>query len=489
MSNYIYNSHSDLESLLHTVSRQSLRNAQKNFSTLREDGMRRLGLVPATGYHIYGELKLTKKLSSPESNADTAVCLRAIIATTQIADRCVREERGQLLEAQGEIIHAFLSTTGNSYLDALRLYRFAKALTQTVYKIVKPICGDGWNGFAMAADAGDSLILTTATQTQSTISLGACANRPAKKLAEGVASGTLSVRNEKGRWDEIDLLDQTTDTQEDRATIARYQSIISDIPTDTESITINFSRSYDKQTAAWIQEKTSTALYGHVLRADLDGFSIRVETAFRATDRIAALIKLAGEFNTLIQRAEATFQNYEHSGKLLLPWAGDCLNGVIFPSSSETFSDSQGRLPATFGAHWHGEFQDPNDDKWTLGIAGGDADECTPTSNGRVLIATIATDSRDFSIAVGWGCGMSLRAQEAKGARADDTVIPVADYRQLEPIYQDLFSSLPDQRYYRAPSLTPDKLRDTAKEKGRATASINSAIPLARPWYDSSRHA
>jgi hypothetical protein len=490
MNNFSYNSHSSIGSLLRSVSRQALQEAAQQAIFARAHGIpQSLGYMAARGHHVYAELRLTKKLSAPENTADAAACSRAIIATTQVCDRCVVEEGGRILEAQGEIIHAFLPTSGNRKIDDQRLLRFAKATTQIVYKIIKPICGDGWGGFAMAADFGEALILTTTTKTQSVISLGACANRPAKKLAIGVPSGTLSSRDENGHWIEVNLIDRATDTDEDRAKFARYQTLVSNIITETKSISVNFANNYDKQAAEWIAGKSPTVLYGHVLRADLDGFSVRVEKAFADRNQELALTTLAAEFNILVHRAESAFQTYHGSEKFLLPWAGDCLNGIVFPSFGENFGDAQSKLPATFGSHWHGEFQGQGTDKWTLGIAGGDADDCSPVVNGRVLITSVSTDSRDFQIAVGWGCGMSLRAQEAKGARADDTVIPVEDYRQLDPIYQDLFVSLPDTRYYKAPALTPNKLRDAVREKGRASVSSNPAIPLARPWYDIRRHA
>ncbi|MBK8477263.1 MAG: hypothetical protein IPL39_13480 [Opitutaceae bacterium] len=439
--------------------------------------------IPVVGYHIYGELKLAKKLSASENKEDAERCLRAIAAMTVLGEQCIKSEGGELFEAQGEIIHFFLPAETQNDRETSRVLRFATAFSHRVYEVVRGIAGDGWGGFAMAADFGLTIVLTTTSQ--SIISLGTPANRPAKRLAEGVPSGTISIWD-GARWREHNVLDRSALNEEDRATGLNYESLANRIVSDLQrqDFSVRYLNAVTEETPLPSSTNPPVAVYAHIVRADLDGFSKRVDSAFTADDGGVSITRLVVEFRAVVESAERILRSFKDNNHWQLPWAGDCLNAIILPKSGERFADSQSTLPANFGAHWHDSFRKSGISAgWTIGVAGGDTG-LSQADCGHVLVASIPTSERDFPIAVGWGVEMALRAQETKGSRAEDTVIPAEDYRQLADILKELFSAAPDKRFYRAGGLTPSKVRDLAVKSLAVPVptTVGSSIPSPRPY-------
>lgn len=433
--------------------------------------------ISTVGYHCYAEIKLNKKLSAPETQADANCCLEAIVTSTRLAAAFAALEGGELLEAQGEILHLTFPTNGATQKEVLqRLMTFASAFMNATYEELNRICGDDWQGVAMAADYGQSVILTT--HNRAVVSLGTVANRPAKKLAEGVSSGYIAIRAQE-TW----VTEKIRGSIRENTTYApelRHQTRQREIIQGISKANVHLLSGYDKAAAGFLKKKQAITVFGHVVRADLHGFSSRIEAAFSSADRENTITVLVAQFQKLLAKAEDVFTSFPNHDKTLLPWAGDCLNGIIYPGFSETFSTAQESLPPNFGAHWHPCFG--QSEKWTVGIAGGDADETTSANNGRVLLATIDTEEREFLVAVGWGVGMSLRAQETKGARPNDTVIPVEDYRQLVDFFKEFFSAMDNQKFYRASALDKNKLQGAVTEAGKAHQPANICVPSAKHW-------
>src|ERR1017187_4204614 len=61
-----------------------------------------------TGFHVYGELNLTLKLTAATDTKDAARLLRVLTEYVAIAETCAALVGAELLEVQGERIHLLL---------------------------------------------------------------------------------------------------------------------------------------------------------------------------------------------------------------------------------------------------------------------------------------------------------------------------------------------------------------------------------------------
>jgi hypothetical protein len=148
------------------------------------------------GFHVYADLKLNLPLAAAGDGQNANKYLTILEDYAAIGDVCVLQVGGRLVEVQGERLHFVLPSERADETAVRGLLRFSITLTQAVYRKIKPIAGDHWNGFAMAADHGRAIIVVTGRDSDdSAISLGNPANTPAKRLARepAVQSGHLAI--------------------------------------------------------------------------------------------------------------------------------------------------------------------------------------------------------------------------------------------------------------------------------------------------------
>src|SRR5712664_3960693 len=104
------------------------------------------------GFHIYGDLRLNLPLAAASDGRNASKYLNILEHYGLLADVCARQIGAELLEIQGERIHLILPSATVDETTVRDLLRFSIAFTQLVYRLVKPIAGDHWDGFALAAD-------------------------------------------------------------------------------------------------------------------------------------------------------------------------------------------------------------------------------------------------------------------------------------------------------------------------------------------------
>jgi len=223
------------------------------------------------------------------------------------------------------------------------------------------------------------------------------------------------------------------------------------------------------------------------LRADLDGFSAAVQTAF--TEGEPAVRALVDRFHAIMRHVEQYCASIKRK-VISLPWAGDCSSHLFFPLMGESYETARQYLPATAAAEWHDQISEQVFGKvtWSVGVAGGDDDE---GSNGFVLVAPINTGRRDLLVAAGWGVRRSLDAQEADGVRGRDSVVPVQDYDALDSVWQAPFSKL-DSRFWISSGLSVSKVQNAAIQSGKQTVEIYvpqviRPVPSPKPHWDYER--
>jgi len=471
------------------------------------------------GFHVYADLTLNLPLAAAADGQNANKYLTILEDYAAVGDLCALQVGGRLLEVQGERLHFVLPHEKADETAIRALLRFSIALTQAVYRKIKPIAGEHWNGFAMAADHGRAIIIVSGRDgDDSAISLGNPANTPAKRLARepAVESGHLAIptriversqmlssesSSDPGKkWTALNvndppsyllpLLDVTLLNRIDEAAATinagagrRDSRIISfanaDYFADTERATVS----------------DPIEVQGFCLRADLDGFTREVERAFGANDDRAIM--------ALVQRFMAIMDLPEHFAKrvqrpiISLPWAGDCATQLVLLKRGETYDIARRFLPPNASLTWNECSQngDPSTrairealgtTKWAVGIAGGDGDE---GSLGRILTANIRTSGRQFLVAAGWGVRRSLDAQQARHVNADDTVLHIVDCRALHPDYCQAFGALPDISIFRRATLDALKkarlkqINSAGKQSPQIMPQIRATvIPAARPF-------
>ena len=458
-----------------------------------------------TGFHIYGELNLTMKLTAAKDTSDAGKLLRVIQEYTLIAEACASVASVQLLEVQGERIHLLMPLPKVDANSVEELLRFSTAFTKEVYSRISKTAGKEFRGFKMAADHGRAILVSTGGQPNgSIVSLGPAANAPAKELKRNGVAAHLRMRvkhyaarvptTSHEEWINVPVLEPTgvianfasaelTGRYADRSN----QFIVEGMRTP---MTVRFADAGFLTNFAGGYVGQAIKVQGFPLRADLDGFSKEVETAF--ANGGSAVIALVQRFFSIMHYPD---QFRVRMGKTIdLPWAGDCATVIVLPNGNG-YAEAREFLPAKAASEWHTQVGESDSHKnkwsgyfgkatWSVGVAGGDEDE---GASGFVVVAPIAGRNRDFMVAAGWGIGRSLDAQESEGVKGNDTVIPGVDYLALDSGHKANFEEL-NTVFWIAHNLTAAKLRSSGIEQlGKASSifvpKISEPIPQSKPWY------
>lgn len=419
--------------------------------TLLEDRQTQKG-TPYTktkGYHFYGHLDLALRLSAAEDDGPAKQYLNILQSFTTVAERAGKEFGMVIFEVQGERIHLFLETD-----DGLEkkqdIINFARAWNASVNAIVKPKAGDAFKSFSMAADFGSTLILLSSgeDESESIISLGNAANRPAKHLSrwEGVRNGHLKLNaaalevggeDKEARWEDHDVSEFK---------LADSQVLLNRI---TESIDLKID-AYLEISAKEVVPVEDVPVempikkQGFAFRADYDGFSKKVQAAMADTDQ--AQQALVDEFDQIMKDLPQKFADDIKGTVTVFPWAGDCAN--LFIEADIDYETARTFIPATAAHTWHKKARSfksgrssQGASKWVVGILGGD--------DGATLVARVYTEHRTFAVAAGWGWGRSIDAYQSNGLAAEETVTTVEDRSALDDPYAAPFREL-DSRFQKA---------------------------------------
>ena len=495
-----------------------------NEAIFAESAEQEVQISDTTGFHIYGDLNLNLRLSAATEQKKANLYLEVLEDYAQIAAEFYQVNPNILIfEVQGERIHLFLNRTPVNKQTLGELFEFATYFTNTVYARIKPKVGDDWGGFSLAADHGRAIVLSTGKDgDDSVISLGRPANAPAKRLTwtPYVASGHIAIpvevamsggmiekpgdRKAVRGWIDFDLLVEGVIKAK-----SVYGALMEQVFTNSRTVNrtqverrlVALSAARGElmnQDGATVQNPATVQAF--YIRADLDGFTRRVDAAFDETNRNpltrdTALKQLVYEFLQIMKLPDA-YESHIHGTVIRLPWAGDCYNAIILPAEGETFEKARTYLPGIASLLWF----DPNGDvnkkrdqqlqnvacnsKWSIGIAGGEE------SKGRLLVANITTAHRRFLVAAGWGARRSLDAQNADNLRPNEAAIHEEDHPPLDEPFKEAFKKwdVGPTIYRNASAADLEKAaRERLVSKGSsvqiAPRSASIAAPFKKPSY------
>lgn len=309
-------------------------------------------LSRVTGWHFYAYLHLSEVLFD-QNNSVTRLgniydnLSRAATAAIKCADAPVR-----VLEHQGQMLH-FIVESGNTGKDINALKGFAVCLTAAVLEFVTDGNSreQGIGDLTMAAAFGESLVMIVPPLDDdsliSRVSLGECANEPAKKLLNE-QSGTKGWNFYYKKDTESDWIEFPC--EQDAAWVKAAKTFSTSIETIKEGVD------------HIVKFKHTTACHpnlehGYVFRADLDDFKRHVRSAFDLDSRMGTTDhteKLAWEF-VQFMNAVTSWQK-DGAGRefdfALSPWAGDCCTMVVFnpPKPRDLLRALHGDYSAYYGS-------------------------------------------------------------------------------------------------------------------------------------------
>jgi len=443
-------------------------------------------VTSTTGFHLYGDLFLSDSLTRAETEAAAQKLLEAVEGVADIASAATHLDDVWLFEVQGLRTHIFIDAEGATSATVGRVLSFASYFAKSVDSRLRKLMGSDYRRFCMAVAHGDAVVISTGRDgDDSLISLGNAANRPAKRLArEDIDDGKLALPMElavkspllssevaaqpSNRWVHVDVLRRNFPLKMSRDEQINFSTQLD------ESISSRAANRSQVKFAAnsrdFINVETSTVdrpaiTEGLVIRADLDGFTAKVEEASKRGQE--AIRGVVVEFLNILQVPDA-FEAYLDQPVVRLPWAGDCYNAIILPGPNQSYADLRKNLPPVACLRWHDPDGEVNNTRpkplrqiaatleWSVGVAGG------TTSKGRVLVANISTRERSFLIAAGWGVRFSLEAQNSRGTTATESIVHIEDHAEMCEPFKMKFTPWEAGRGFRKASAK--SLQDAANE-------------------------
>src|SRR5260370_3459370 len=145
------------------------------------------------GIHFYSDLRLELELSASDHPLDASLYLRILQTYASVAEACGNQLGIQILEVQGERLHLLWELAAPSPNEGLKLIDFSRAFHALASRRIAEEAPGYRFSLRFAADYGRALIVRTAGRdfSDSVISLGDAANRPAKPLFLPVGCGAV----------------------------------------------------------------------------------------------------------------------------------------------------------------------------------------------------------------------------------------------------------------------------------------------------------
>lgn len=376
-----------------------------------------------SGWHFYSYLKIKPKVEKDGDAGDVRRLASLYKNYTFAADMAARASKRtcHILEHQGNIIHFFFPGT-DSKVEAL--VDFAKGLTALVETYVLGYYESDVLRFNMAAQHGQSIIIHAPSPTGeessiSIVSLGPCANYPAKRMVERIPDYECPF----SWWNGKDWQVAECHVSEEKRRVLR-ESYAQD------SLYVQFDRvigpdeSFGEETADIRNGQRRREAF--FFRADMDGFTRRVDDAFKKNSQHA----LVEEFIEYMRIAKAWQVSSPFVQVISHPWAGDCCNVEIVGTSANRFSfaDLRGSEPLGIIRDWERYVQ--SDDfshfsygkqvKWTYSVGGG-----------VIYDFVVKTNDRQFKLSVGRPVGRTYAGVNFKENSPEWLVMHVDDVSRL----------------------------------------------------------
>lgn len=296
--------------------------------------------------HVYVKLDFKLQYESAATAEDARGFLRSVARASLAAHLLVEQHQGVLMEVQGSTLHLALPHDAD-------LLSFVSDLHWT-YNGVFNRPNSRVSSWCMAADSGRTLVVVGrgVHGDDSWVSLGKSANRPAKYLysqldlpqdRRDLKPGTIaSADPETGEWRHIalDSLPRRLDAVKVIAEEARATGpVLEFVATGGRRVTASAAPVPPTGAPAAPSADRPHTHFGWVMRADLDGFTARVDECFENDQELQ---DLAVQFYGIMDAA-AQFASQHSETLAQLPWAGDNFTAAAVFADREDYDQAAQR--------------------------------------------------------------------------------------------------------------------------------------------------
>lgn len=457
------------------------------------DGSENYPYFEADGWHFYSYLKIRSHLIQDASLYDNKRLVSIYKNYTYAAVIAARNADCCILEHQGNIIHFFFPGADSGKA----IYPFAKKLTALVEDHVLGFFEKDVASFNMATEYGKSVIVSAQSPTgkeseRSIVSLGPCANNPAKQMIkridDKVCPFSWRCSSDEKDWH---VCECHVDAKGDERGIILESFAQDSLYSQFDEVqSVGAARGLNEQLEVG-KDKERVGIVSHrtalYFRADMDGFTRRVKEAFD-NNNVDALVK---EFIAYMKLANDWQTNSKFVTVSPHPWAGDCCNVEIIPVEKmrDKFSAICSSEPQGIVRDWeryvnsHGFSQfsyrkDKDPVRWVYSISGGE-----------IYDFIVETDDRRFKLCVGRPIGRTHAAVNFEENKADYLVMHMEDINALPGTESESFQEYDKGRHPRFKFQTAamrnksdSKAAQSAASKAGSATVAGVSLAASRPW-------
>lgn len=438
-----------------------------------------------SGWHFYAHLDIPSSREECGNAEDEHAIARLYHKYTHAAECIVNVfgNKSELLEHQGSLLHFHLQFTES---DVPRVLAFGHLLATFVFDDVMKNAKTQLR-FSMAAEYGICCILRVPSPMQedasySRVSLGPCANNPAKKLlgSEEVGAWKLAYRPSEDRdWDLVDCK-----ADEDSRKLIHEAKLRQPV-FDTKCFSLE-SKAQDGvdpvENAPYCHAKR---MPGFVFRADLDGFTRKVHSAFNKGDKASAS-SMAESFISFMEEVNEWQMRARNDVRFVTcPWAGDCCTmvvGFLDKNGNYDIEEAKWQLssyPIKLIGEWESELAQHHKsdglDAWTYSMALG---------NTRIFTETV--DKTPYRLTVGWPASVSHAGVNVTGTDKADLIMHNDDVNQMTETARRGFHRLSEKFLRQDESSRSKTIKACIAAQGQSAHSTSyhsHTVPETRPYF------
>ena len=418
---------------------------RSRFDQAIEQIQKTAGLVPdslasieAIGFHLYSKLDLAVEYTDSAIKEDRSKNLKLLGDFTNVFREIVVASGGELLEAQGSVVHGFIPD-GNQ--DSEVAQEALETLMEYVRRKIQSRAGDAYRKCTAAFDHGPTIFVEAldAQKDSSLVSLSRAANRPAKLL-----------------WGNDELEDKGVYSCVVPIPVLLKESVVdSTMRANIETRALEIEKTVAEvvcrapQTVPDSGSPMSPTLnepaefYGIAIRADIHDFSQGVEQAFLKSE--AERAALAQQFRDLMIACSEFAQ--EHKLNIVqLPWAGDSFNILIECQDRDEYQKLREagilQIVSEFEDYLTEEFPQV---EWSFSVAAGDLENAQVCNT---LVARLEFTNQTKLLSAGLPVQRSLIGQVTEDVDPSEGVLWKEDKNALCPRYQRAIKVNPTNSNY-----------------------------------------
>lgn len=442
-----------------------------------------------SGWHFYAYLDIPTSQEECDDADDERATAQLYHAYTLAAKRVVAVfgDSAELLEHQGSLLHFHLRFDAQ---QANRVLAFGHLLATFVADDVMTHARIKLR-FSMAAECGSCCILRVPSglnedSSYSRVSLGPCANNPAKVL---LGSDTVGAWKFAYRQKE-DMSWQYDDCGADEVSRELIRKAGFGKPVTSKNFESVQAFAQDGiDPIEDVPYSTAKRIPGYVFRADLDGFTRKVHEKFSGGDEDGASL-MAESFISFMEEV-SEWQKLPRDGIKFItcPWAGDCCTMIVgMTNQNDEYDMSEAKsqistFPTKLISQWESALANHHQadglGTWTYSVA-----------LGYTRIFTENVDDTPYRLTVGWPSSVSHEGVNIDSTNQGDLVMHKDDVSMMTIAAQKSFQSLVSKFLRQDATARQNMTRDSVMALGQAARSTSYHsyhVPETRPYFPSKK--